>query len=60
MEYANMNLQLQVWWIGLHFPKVGGGTITTYEAINVALQSNTVLIGVFTIIVMLFVANKKK
>jgi hypothetical protein len=60
MEYANMNLQLQLVSGVLHFPKLGGGTITTYEAINVALQSNSVLIGVFSIIIMLFVANKKK
>ncbi|MDF0726419.1 putative holin-like toxin [Cytobacillus sp. S13-E01] len=34
--------------------------MTTYEAITLALQSNLVLVGVLTIVVMLFVANKKK
>ncbi|MBM7660322.1 hypothetical protein JOC85_001089 [Bacillus mesophilus] len=34
--------------------------MTTYEAITVIFQSNLVLLGVITIVVMLFVANKKK
>ncbi len=38
----------------------GGGKLTTYEAMSMALQSNLVVLGVITIVVMLFVANKKK
>jgi hypothetical protein len=34
--------------------------MTTYEAITVALQSNLVLLGIITVMVMLFVENKKK
>lgn len=34
--------------------------MTSYEAMSVALQSNLVLLGVITIVVMLVVANKKK
>ncbi len=34
--------------------------MTTYEAMSVAMQANLVLLGVITIVVMLFVANKKK
>lgn len=34
--------------------------MTTYEAMSVAMQANLVLLGLITIVVMLFVANKKK
>ncbi|MBP1944328.1 hypothetical protein J2Z26_004115 [Bacillus luteolus] len=34
--------------------------MTTFEAITVALHSNLVLVGVLTIVIMLFVENKKK
>jgi hypothetical protein len=34
--------------------------MTTYEAISVAMEANLVLLGIITIVVMLFVENKKK
>jgi len=34
--------------------------MTTYEAMTVAMEANLVLLGVITIVVMLFVENKKK
>lgn len=34
--------------------------MTSYEAMSVAMQSNVVLIGVLTIVVMLVVEKKKK
>ncbi len=34
--------------------------MTTYEAMSVAMEANLVLLGIITIVVMLFVENKKK
>ncbi|WP_239454394.1 putative holin-like toxin [Bacillus suaedaesalsae] len=34
--------------------------MTTYEALSLVSQFNLVLLGVITIVVMLFVANNKK
>ncbi|MBM7662150.1 hypothetical protein JOC85_002957 [Bacillus mesophilus] len=34
--------------------------MTIYEALTISLQSNLVLLGIITIVVMLFVTNKKK